>query len=140
MTTFHPESARDAGRPATVTVARLVALLLGGLPWVCAAQLSPAAKQEIHGLLHAVGSSGCEFIRGGTPHAGAKAQTHLFLKYEYLEARDQLKSAEDFIAKAATRSSMSGEAYAMRCGDAPPQRCDEWLMTRLKAMRQTSPN
>ncbi len=136
MTTFHPESARDAGRPATVTGARVLALLLGGLPWVCAAQLSPAAKQEIHGLLHAVGSSGCEFIRGGTPHAGAKAQTHLFLKYEYLEARDQLKSAEDFIAKAATRSSMTGEAYAIRCAGAGQMASEEWMKAKLKVMRQ----
>jgi hypothetical protein len=136
MKSIHLESARNAGRPGTVSGARLVALLLGGVPWVCAAQLSPAAKQEIHGLLHAVGSSGCEFIRGGTPHAAAKAQSHLFLKYEYLEARDQLKSTEDFIAKAATRSSMTGEAYAIRCAGTGQMASEDWMKARLKAMRQ----
>jgi len=136
MKSIHLVPARNSGRPGTVTAARLVVVLLGGLPWVCAAQLSPAAKQEIHGLLHAVGSSGCEFIRGGTPHAAAKAQNHLFVKYEYLEARDQLKSAEDFIAKAATRSSMTGEAYAIRCAGVGQMASEEWMKAKLKAMRQ----
>lgn len=139
MKSIRPETARDAGRPAIVASARLVALVLGGLPGLCAAQLSPIAKQEIQGLLHAVGSSGCEFIRGGTPHAAAKAQSHLFLKYEYLEARDQLKSAEDFIVKAATRSSMTGEAYAIRCAGAGQMASEDWMKAKLKAMRQ-APN
>jgi hypothetical protein len=117
--------------------ARAAATLLAFLPGLAAAQITPKAEREINGLLQAVGSSGCQFIRSGTAYAADRAQSHLLKKYELMAARNMLASAEDFIIKAATRSSMSGEAYAMRCGEAPPQRCDEWLMAKLKAMRQT---
>ena len=43
--------------------------------------------------------------------AGASAS-----KYEWLAARDQINTAEDFIEKAATRSSLSGQPYEVRCG------------------------
>lgn len=116
---------------------RRLALVLGlGLwPALCAAQLSPASKVEIDRLLRAVGSSGCEFIRGGSPHSAAMAQQHLQQKYDYLADRDQLSSTEDFIAKAATRSSMTGEAYAIRCGSAPALPSADWMKARLKAIR-----
>jgi Family of unknown function (DUF5329) len=113
---------------------------LAMLPTLAAAQISPKADREISGLLKAVGSSGCQFIRSGTAYAADRAQAHLLKKYEHMASRNMLASAEDFIVKAATRSSMSGEAYAMRCGEAPPQRCDEWLMAKLKALRQVSPS
>lgn len=116
-----------------------LAALLTGLPTQATAQINPKAEREITGLLHAVGSSGCQFIRSGKAYAADRAQAHLNKKYEHMVSRNMLGSAEDFIVKAATRSSMSGEAYAMRCGDAPPQRCDEWLMGKLKAMRQSPP-
>ena len=116
--------------------ARAAATLLALLPGLAAAQMTPKTEREINGLLQAVGSSGCQFIRSGTAYAADRAQSHLLRKYEHMASRNMLASAEDFIVKAATRSSMSGEAYAMRCGEAPPQRCDEWLMARLKAMRQ----
>ena len=117
--------------------AALWAAWLTSLPALAIAQINPKAEREITGLLQAVGSSGCQFIRSGTAYAADRAQAHLNKKYEHMVSRNMLGSAEDFIVKAATRSSMSGEAYAMRCGDAPPQRCDEWLMGKLKAMRQS---
>ena len=128
-----------AARPKTFSlpgvVLRTGLLSLVCLPALCLAQLSPVARQEIEGLLRAVGSSGCEFMRGGTAHPAAKAQDHLQQKYEYLDARAQLQSAEDFIAKAATRSSMTGETYGIRCG-ATVQPSEDWLRAKLKALRQ----
>ena len=114
---------------------RFGVLLLAWLPALAAAQLSPAARQEIDSLLRAVGTSGCEFLRGGTAHPAAKAQEHMQAKFEYLDARSQLKSAEDFIVKAGTRSSMTGEAYAIRCPGGAPQASDAWLQARLVALR-----
>lgn len=108
---------------------------LGWLPAICNAHLSPAARQEIDALLHAVGTSGCEFLRGATVHSAMQAQAHLQQKYDYLDVRGQLNSAEDFIAKAATRSSMTGQVYGIRCVGAAPQASAEWLKTRLKALR-----
>ena len=121
------------------TARRWLTTLLALLPLMAAAQVNPKAEREITGLLQAVGKSGCQFIRGGTAYAADRAQAHLSKKYEHMVSRAMLVSAEVFIVKAATSSSMTGEPYAMRCGETPPQRCDEWLMARLKAMRQTPP-
>ena len=125
--------------PRRSAVRRALASFLVMLPLLVAAQINPKAEREITGLLQAVGKSGCQFIRAGTAYAADRAQEHLNKKYEHMAARAMLASAEDFIVKAATRSSMTGEPYAMRCGEAPPQRCDEWLMVRLKVMRQAPP-
>ena len=94
---------------------------------------------SIAGLLQAVGASGCHFMRGGSAYSSAQAQEHLSKKYEYMAARDMLVSTEDFIDKAATRSSMSGEPYAIRCGEAAAQKSADWMRARLKAMRQPAP-
>lgn len=106
------------------------------LPALCAAQLSPDSKREIDNLLRAVGTSGCEFVRGGTAYPAAEAQKHLQQKYDYLAARQQLSSTEQFIVKAATRSSMTGEAYAIRCAGAAPQASDEWMRAKLRSVQQ----
>lgn len=127
-----------AERPPTTQrrrAAQTTLLALGWLPALCAAQLSPVARQEIDGLLRAVGSSGCEFMRGGTAYPAAKAQDHLQQKFEYLDTRAQLQSAEDFITKAATRSSMTGEPYGIRCVGAAMQPSEDWMRARLKALR-----
>lgn len=132
--TTAPARPHCSGAPARL---RRVLLLLAALPGLAAAQLTPAARQEVDALLQAVGGSGCEFVRGGTAHPAAKAQEHLQKKFDYLDTRQQLKSAEDFIAKAGTRSSMTGEAYAIRCPGAAQQPCADWLQARLKQLRST---
>lgn len=133
--THQPDATTPARRPAVRAALRAGLLAIAWLPAVCAAQLPPAARQEIDALLRAVGSSGCEFMRGGTAYSATKAHEHLLQKFEYLDARSQLKSAEDFIAKAATRSSMTGEPYGIRCSGANQQPSDVWLQARLKALR-----
>lgn len=105
-------------------------------PAPCLAELGAVPKAEIEALLKAVGSSQCEFMRGGTWHDARRAETHLGKKFEYLAAKNQLASAEEFIAKAATRSAMMGQAYAIRCGSAAPQQSDVWLHHRLDALRK----
>ena len=134
----HPPQAATGRRSGPARCRVVSAALLALLPLLCAAQVGPVTEREIAGLLQAVGASGCEIIRGGTAYPAAQAQQHLRKKYEYLAARGQLASTEDFVDKAATRSSMLGEAYLMRCGSAPPQPCAQWLQVRLKAMRQAS--
>ena len=131
------ESNRPARRAAALGALRLVLFGMACLPALATAQLNATARQEVDALLRAVGSSGCEFLRGGTAYSASKAQDHLQQKFEYLDARGQLKSAEDFITKAATRSSMTGEAYGIRCiGAGPtPITSETWLLARLKALR-----
>ena len=55
------------------------------------------------------------FIRNGESYDAAHAAEHLRLKLRY--AGDHVKTAEDFIAYCATRSSMSGAKYQIRFHD-----------------------
>lgn len=130
---------RATARASVRAALRLGLLALTCLPALGAAQLNDTARQEVEALLRAVGSSGCEFVRGGTAYTATKAQEHLQQKFAYLDSRGQLKSAEDFIVKAGTRSSMTGEAYGIRCAGTGLQASDAWLQARLKAMRPPGP-
>ena len=125
--------------PVRVGVMRGAIFAAALVPALCLAHPDAAAQREIEGLLRAVGSSGCQFLRGGTAHPAAEAQQHLHKKYAYMAERNMLVSAEDFIEKAATRSSMSGEPYALQCGQATAVRSDVWLRARLQLIRQPPP-
>jgi Family of unknown function (DUF5329) len=124
------------GRRRSAPCRAALVALLALLPLLSTAQAGPVMEREIAGLLQAVGSSGCEFMRGGIAYLAEQAQAHLRAKYDYLAARGQLASAEDFIDKAASRSSMLGEDYFMRCTGTAPLRSEQWMRARLKALRQ----
>ena len=118
---------------------RLSALALGLVflgHWPAAQAAPPAiAAAEINYLLGFVDRSGCEFYRNGTWYDSHRARSHLRDKYDYLVARDRIKSAEDFIDQAATRSSVSGEAYQIRCEAGPTVPSNVWLRTALSSYR-----
>lgn len=99
------------------------------------AQQSPRTKQEITHLLDAVGHPGCKFERNGTWHDPQAARSHLQDKYNYLEKKHLVSSAEDFIKGAATASSMSGRAYRVRCDGGPAVDSGPWLTDELRRYR-----
>lgn len=99
------------------------------------AQTTPQATQEITGLLDFVEHSECRFVRNGTEFPGAQAREHLQKKLDYLEGKDMVNSAEDFIDLAATKSSMSGNAYEVRCPEGA-QLASAWLKRELQRQRQ----
>ena len=99
------------------------------------AQTPPQATQEINSLLDFVEHSECRFVRNGSEYPGAEARVHLQKKLTYLEDRNKVNSAEDFIELAATQSSMSGRAYEVRC-PAGVQPASLWLKTELQRQRQ----
>jgi hypothetical protein len=123
-----------------VTRAVLSALLLVTLlapaasSW--AATPSTAARAEIHHLLAYVEKSGCKFDRNDTWHDSHEASAHLAKKERYLEDHGQIATAEDFISKAATKSSMTGKPYTVRCGSEPAVASAEWLTAELHRFRQ----
>lgn len=110
------------------------AMLLSASP-LHAASLPPAAQDEIEGLLSRLGSSGCQFQRNGSWHTAEEAQAHLRRKLDYLIDRDAVASAEQFIERAASKSSRSGKAYEMQCGKQAPVASGQWLRTQLNALR-----
>lgn len=117
----------------------LLTLLLLAPAWALAAPPSQAAS-EIERLIGELGKSSCEFQRNGTWYSASKAVSHLRRKYDWLRERDLVASAEQFIERAGTKSSVSGRVYQVRCpGEAAVPSAD-WLRTRLLEMRKRSHN
>jgi hypothetical protein len=98
----------------------------------------PAAEIEINHLLELIENSGCEFFRNGTWYDAQRAVAHLRTKYEALAANGQIETAEDFIDKAASGSSMSGQAYLIRCGGGAPMTTRQWFSAALARHRGAS--
>lgn len=93
-------------------------------------------RSEISALLHALGTSQCEFFRNGTWYDSAKAEDHLTRKLDYFERKDLLSTSDTFIDDAASQSSMSGKAYQVRCPGQPAQPSADWLKRKLEALRK----
>ena len=100
------------------------------------AQEQKTARAEIEQLLERLEKSGCQFNRNGSWHTGAEAKQHLLSKLEYLEKKKQAQSSEQFIELAATKSSMSGQAYQVRCANKASVNSSLWLSTELAVLRQ----
>jgi hypothetical protein len=99
------------------------------------AQATPQTTQEIKGLLDFVEHSECQFVRNGSEYPGPRAREHLEKKLNYLEGKNLVNSAEDFIDLAATKSSMSGRAYEVRCPQGV-EPASTWLKRELQRQRQ----
>lgn len=90
---------------------------------------------EINHLLGLIEESGCEFYRNGTWYDAQQAQAHLRGKFDLLAASDQIKTAKDFIEKAASNSSMSGRPYQIRCAGAAAMTTNQWFSAALTRFR-----
>jgi hypothetical protein len=101
-----------------------------------AGELTPTTKAEIDGLLTTLGASSCESYRNGSWYKGPAAQAHLTRKYEYLLKKDKVGTAEDFIERAGSKSSFSGEAYMVRCPGQAPEPSATWLSGQLSRLRK----
>lgn len=95
----------------------------------------PVAEREIAALIAELGRSGCRFERNGRWYDAATARAHLQKKYDYLRKRDLVDSAEQFIARGASESSMSGKPYRVQCAPQPATPAAAWFKQRLAAIR-----
>jgi hypothetical protein len=102
-----------------------------------AAPLPPAVRAEIDGLMSRLEASACEFNRNGTWYTATDAKSHLLSKLKYLEDRGAVQTTEQFIELAASRSSMSGQPYLVRCGSGAPVQSGPWLLSQLQVLRST---
>nr|WP_312986241.1 DUF5329 domain-containing protein [Comamonas koreensis] len=92
-------------------------------------------EREIHALFKALQQSGCEFARNGQWYSASEASAHLQRKYSYLQKRALAPTAEDFIARAASQSSMSGKPYLVRCPGQPETHSQRWFEDQLAKAR-----
>ena len=88
---------------------------------------------EIDFLLETVANSGCTFIRNGREHDADDARDHLQTKRR--RGKRYFDTTEEFIERLASKSSMSGKPYSIRCGDADAVPAGDWFMARLNERR-----
>jgi hypothetical protein len=93
------------------------------------------AQTEINYLLGFIENSACEFFRNGSWYDGKKAAAHLRDKYQILATGDRIQTAEDFIEEAATKSSLSGQPYQVRCSGDKAVMTNQWLRDLLARYR-----
>ena len=111
-----------------------------GLMLLVISCLLPAARadmdrtpDEIQHLMDYITGSQCRFIRNGKTYDAEAAQAHIQRKYDHV--RHRVRTTEDFIDLAASRSSVSGEPYRVQCG-ARTLLCAQWLRAELEQLRQ----
>jgi len=92
--------------------------------------------KEIDHLLNYVKTTECIYIRNSDNYKGAKAMSHIKRKYDYFE--DDIHTAEDFIALSATKSTMSGNKYHIKCPNQPEVESGRWLLDELARYRKTA--
>ena len=115
---------------------RLLPFLLVPVLSVAAAQTPPAnVTREIGQLFTTLERSGCQFQRNGSWHDAAAASAHLRRKYDYLQKKGAVTSTERFIELAASKSSITGRPYRVRCAGAPTVESRTWFTRRLTELR-----
>jgi hypothetical protein len=129
----HPMTSILPSLSRRLRAAGIVAALLAG-PCAFAAE-DARTHDEVAHLLDFLDHSGCQFNRNGTWYDAHKARAHLEEKYAYLQKRDLVPSAQAFIERAASTSSMSGKPYQVRCGTAEPVPSGRWLGDELQRYR-----
>ena len=99
-----------------------------------AAETAPATeKAKIEALIsHIQGLKDATFVRNGSEYSAANAAKFIRAKWERNEK--DIKTATDFIAKAASTSSTSGKPYLIRFKDGKETPCGEYLTAQLKKM------
>jgi hypothetical protein len=113
-------------------------IALAALSFAAALHAEPvtqAVRAEIHALLEKLSASGCQFNRNGSWHNAVEAKSHLLNKLGYLEDKDLVWTAEQFIERGASGSSVSGKPYLVKCGNAEAVPSQLWLSVELKVLR-----
>ena len=85
-------------------------------------------------LLDFVKKSDCQFYRNNKQHTAGEAATHMQKKYEHF--RDEIKTPEDFIRLAATKSLISGKPYYVKLKTGEKITSEAWLLKALEAYRE----
>lgn len=98
--------------------------------------LDAVGSGEIEHLLSYLKTSNCQFNRNGSWYPADKAAEHLRTKYEYFLKNGELASAESFIDKAASASSMSGKEYLVACAGHETEKSGVWLRQVLDRFRK----
>ncbi len=118
--------------PAILLLIVFLTVPLPGIPQ----EMSPESRSEIAHLLGYIEKSGCRFYRNGSWYEDVKGPLdHVKLKYDYFMKKGRIKSTEDFIKLAATKSEISGKTYLVQCNNGPEIPTARWLADELARFR-----
>jgi uncharacterized FAD-dependent dehydrogenase len=115
----------------------LIGLALAWAAHVGAAQesISPEEMARIEQLCESVArSKDVQFVRNGKPHTPDDAAK--FLREKLKAMGGEVRTAEEFIDKIATKSSMSGEPYTVRFADGREMPSAHFLRAELARQRR----
>ena len=122
------------------SIAAVLVLLLNGS--VALAETVPVQedlKQTIDYLLDSVARSDASFIRNGQTYTPKEAAAHMKTKYDYFKW--MIKTPEDFIRLAGSRSLLSGRPYLVKTKDGKEIEAADWLgkvLSDYRAARKDS--
>jgi Family of unknown function (DUF5329) len=118
-----------------LTIAATVLALAVGPAALRAADLAPFEEKQIEALIATIeGMTDAAFIRNGRPYGAAAAAVFLRRKWRHQEA--DIRSADDFIEKAASFSSTTGRPYLIRFSNGRETACSTFLRTELSRLRK----
>jgi len=90
--------------------------------------------QKIENLIAVVGGlKGAKFIRNGSEHDSSAAAG--LMRYKWKQNESSIRTAEDFIRVAASRSKLSGSEYRVKLADGREMSSAEFLMGKLREMQ-----
>lgn len=133
----HLRSSRNSNQPPMIKkTIHIILLALNILPLSAYARELPAQVQDQIGhLLVFIADSECKFMRNGNWYDSSEAAKHIKRKFEYVRDKGLVNSAEDFVQYSATKSSLSGRKYRVKCGDGPEMNSSDWLQVELSRYR-----
>ena len=92
-------------------------------------------EREVAHLIEFVAASGCTFNRNGSQHDSADAAEHLQLKYR--RGKRWVNTAEQFIDRLASSSSLSKKPYTITCAGTETTAAS-WLHAELASYRAST--
>jgi hypothetical protein len=107
--------------------------------FLCFTLVAAAAEsldESISYLLDYVAHADVKFIRNGAEHTPAQAVEHMKAKRDHFKA--EIKTPEDFIRLAASKSLLTGKPYLIRTPDGKETPLSEWLTAALQQHRESS--
>lgn len=84
-------------------------------------------------LLEFIAQSDCTYIHNGADYTALEARDHIAGKYNTVKWR--IKTAETFIRKIASHSSLSGKQYLIRCGE-KEKSSEQWFFEELTRYKE----
>jgi hypothetical protein len=118
-----------------LAISAAVTLVMLAAPPAQSQDKPQSEKQKIEALIkHIEELKDAKFIRNDAEHDAKTAAKFLRGKWESDEK--EIKTAKDFIEKAASKSSTSGKPYMMRLKDGKRITSREYLMEQLKKLEE----